>query len=288
MTNPRAVPNVPLAMRQLGAAALRVRGPVAMTRFLRSPVLAGEGIPHGDGRPVVLLPPAAAGDWLMPIMLSWLRRLDYDAYRSSISLHVDCSDRTMSRVLPRVEEIGDRHGRKVTLVGHSRGGLLAHAMAAARPDLVERVITLASPLSDPFRVTNLTLAAAAAATRRRLQRSDPALLTMGCLTEACACTYGRFFRRPLTPHSPPLISLFTRHDEVVGWQACLLEGAHNIEIRGTHVGLLASRNVYTTIAHALTGEYDEPGITWQGPAPTLAEMSHSAAQHEVAQLRDEA
>ena len=265
------VSDVPLAVRQLGAAALRVRGPVALSKFLRSEVLAGNGIPHGDGRPVVLLPPAAAGDWLMPVMLAWLRRIHYTAYRSSISLHVDCSDRTMSRVLPRVEEIAERQGRKVTLVGHSRGGLLSRAMAVARPDLVERVITLASPVDEPFSVTNLTLAAAANATRSRLQR-DPALLTMGCLTEACACTYGRFFRTPLTPTSPPLVCLFTRHDDVVRWQACRTEGARNIEVRGTHVGLLASRNVYTTLAHALTGAYDEPGTTWDGPPPEVVPL----------------
>jgi hypothetical protein len=93
----RPVRDVPLAVRQLGAAALRVRGPVALTRFLRSEVLAGHGIPHGDGRPVVVLPPAAAGDWLLPVMLAWLRRIGYTGYRSSIGLHVDCSDRTMSK-----------------------------------------------------------------------------------------------------------------------------------------------------------------------------------------------
>ncbi|MGB8650507.1 MAG: hypothetical protein WCD35_07575 [Mycobacteriales bacterium] len=263
----KPVRDVPLAVRQLGAAALRVRGPVAMTRFLRSEVLAGQGIPHGDGRPVVLLPPAAAGDWLMPVMLGWLRRIGYTAYRSSIGLHVDCSDRTMARVLPRIEEIAERNGRRVTLVGHSRGGLLSRAIGTARPDLVERVVTLASPLDQPFAVTNLTLAAAATVARNRLQHRDPALLTMGCLTESCACTYGRFFRAALRPDGPPLVSLFTRSDGVVRWQSCVLEGARNIEIRGTHVGLLAARNVYTTLAHALTGEYDEPGTTWCGPAP---------------------
>ena len=38
-----------------------VRGPVALTRFLRSDVLAGRGVPHGDGSPVLVLPPAVAG-----------------------------------------------------------------------------------------------------------------------------------------------------------------------------------------------------------------------------------
>ena len=254
--------DVPLAVRQLGAAALRVRGPVALTRFLRSEVLAGRGIPHGDGSPVILLPPAAAGDWLMPIMLSWLRRIGYQSYRSSIGLHVDCSDRTMTRVLPRFEQIAADTGQKVTLVGHSRGGLLARAVGSSRPDLIRRIITLASPINEPFAVRNLTLAAAASVARNRLQHREPALLEMGCMTEACACAYGRFFRAPLPADGPPLVSLFTRHDDVVRWESCVVEGARNVEVRGTHVGLLASRNVYTALAHALAGEYDEPGTDW--------------------------
>lgn len=261
---------VPLAVRQIGAAALRVRGPVALTRFLRSDVLAGAGVPHGDGEPVVVLPPAVAGDWLMPIMVGWLGRIGYTGYRSSIRLHVDCSDRTLSKVLPRVEEIADRHGSKVTLLGHSRGGLLARALAGARPDLVERVVAVASPLNEPFAVTNLTLAAAARVARNRLQNGDPVKLNMGCMTEACACTYGRFFRAPL--QGPPLVSLFTRQDEIVRWQSCLADGARNVEIRGSHVGVLASRNVYDVVAHALTGELDAPGITWLGPEPGGTEL----------------
>ncbi|MFN2537207.1 MAG: hypothetical protein ABR549_03520 [Mycobacteriales bacterium] len=264
--------DLPLAVKQLGSAALRVRGPVALTRFLRSDVLAGKGVPHGDGQPVLVLPPAIAGDWLMPVMLSWLRRIGYTACTSQIALHVDCSDRTMSRMLPRLEQIAEQRQAKVTLFGHSRGGLLSRAMMTARPDLVERVITLASPIHEPFAVTNLTLAKAADVARARLQK-DPDRLTMGCLTQACACTYGRFFRTELTPELPPLIALFTRSDEVVRWQACLEEGARNIEVRGSHLGVLASRNVYTTLSHALAGEYDEAGITWDGEAPTLAELA---------------
>jgi triacylglycerol lipase len=179
--------DLPLAVKQLGSAALRVRGPVALTRFLRSDVLAGKGVPHGHGGPVLVLPPAIAGDWLMPVMQSWLRRIQYTPYISQISLHVDCSDRTMARILPRLEEIAERHASKVTLVGHSRGGLLSRALMTARPDLIERVIALTSPLHEPFAVTNLTLARAADLARSRLQK-DPARLNMGCLTEACACT----------------------------------------------------------------------------------------------------
>lgn len=261
------VRDVPLALSQLGAAALRVRGPVALSRFLRSDVYAGRGIPHGDGQPVLLLPPAVAGDWLMPLMQSWVRRVGYHGYRSSIALHVDCSDRTLTRVLPRVEQVADAEGRKVMLVGHSRGGLLARAIGAARPDLVERVVTLGSPLTDSFAVRNLVLAAGATLARNRLQ-ANPARMSLGCMTHACACTYGRYFRADLPV---PLVSLFSRTDEVVRWETCLAEGARNVEVRGTHVGLLAARNVYTAVANALAGELDEPGTDWLG-APPLAEL----------------
>jgi triacylglycerol lipase len=264
--------DVPQALGQLGSAALRVRGPVTMRRFLRSDVVQGIGVPHGQGQPVLLLPPAIAGDWLMPVMQAWVRRIGYTGYRSSISLHVDCSDRTMTRLLPRIEEVAERHGDKVTLLGHSRGGLLARSVAAARPDLVERVVCLGSPLAEPFAVANLTLAKGADLARVRLHR-DPVRKSLGCLTEACACTYGRFFRTGLTM---PLVSLFSRSDEVVRWDSCLADGARNVEVRATHTGMLMARNVYSAVARALAGELDLPGTDWIGeppaatPAPPVA------------------
>ncbi len=255
---------MPRALRQLGTAAFRVRPPWAHTAFLRSDVLAGRGIPHGDGAPVVLLPPAVAGDWLLPILSNWLRRIGYTPFPSTIALHIDCSDRTMSRLMPRVEQVAATSGRRVTLLGHSRGGLLSRALAAERPDLVERVVTLASPLADPFVISNLTLAAAASLARARLQRHG----REGCLTPACACPYGRAFSAPwpVGPDAPRLVSLFTRGDEVIRWQTCLVGYGHNVEVRGSHTGLLASRNAYLAIAEALAGTYDEPGTTWCQPA----------------------
>ncbi|MDP9100921.1 MAG: GPI inositol-deacylase [Actinomycetota bacterium] len=264
--HPATARDVPRALRQLGKAALRVRAPWAHTAFLRSDVLAGRGVPRGDGAPVVLLPPAVAGDWLLPILSNWLRRIGYVPYPSTIALHIDCSDRTMTRLLPRVEALAQRSQRRVVLLGHSRGGLLSRALAGARPDLVERVVTLASPLADPYVIQNLTLAAAASLARSRMQRHG----RVDCLTAACACPYGAAFASPWPtgPDAPRLVSLFTRSDEVVRWQTCLVPYAHNVEVRGSHTGLLASRNAYQVIAEALAGRYDEPGTTWCGEPPS--------------------
>jgi triacylglycerol lipase len=259
--------DVPRAVVQLGGAVLRVRPPWAHAAFLRSDVFAGRGVPHGAGEPVVLLPAAVAGDWIMPVLSGWLRRIGYRPFPSTISLHVDCSDRTLSRLLPHLERIADVQGQALTLLGHSRGGLLARAAASSRPELVRRVVTLASPLSEPFAVTNLTLTAAASLARRRFERAG----RTGCLTAACACPFGVAFDAPWPtgPDAPRLVSLFTRSDEVVGWQACLTPDGHNVEVRGTHTGLLVARNAYVALAHALAGAYDQPGTTWAEPRPLV-------------------
>lgn len=254
-------PTIGIAAVQLGQAALRVRSPLRLLTFLRSDVVAGLGVPHGSGQPVVILPPAAGTDTAATILSRWLRRIGYSPQPSTIGWHVDCSDRTLERLLPHLERLAESHGQPVNLFGHSRGGLLARAAALSRPDLVSRVVAVASPLTAPFAITNLALAAAADLARRRLH-STPELSARGCLTEACACPYGLAYRQSWTTDHPPLVSLFTQSDAVIRWQACLAPYAHNVEVRGTHTGLLLSRNAFVVIADALAGRYDRPGTTW--------------------------
>jgi pimeloyl-ACP methyl ester carboxylesterase len=50
-------------------------------------------------------------------------------------------------LLPLVEDAARQAGHRAALIGHSLGGILACLAAAARPDLVESVVTLGSPLA---------------------------------------------------------------------------------------------------------------------------------------------
>ena len=54
----------------------------------------------------------------------------------------------------RLEEIADKYGRRVSLVGWSLGGVFAREVAKLRPDLVEMVFTLGSPFSGDPRANN--------------------------------------------------------------------------------------------------------------------------------------
>ncbi len=47
-----------------------------------------------------------------------------------------------------------RHGRKISLVGWSLGGLHARELAKLEPDLVRSVVSLGSPFAGSMKATN--------------------------------------------------------------------------------------------------------------------------------------
>ena len=60
---------------------------------------------------------------------------------------------TLERLALRLEAFGK--GGKVILVGWSLGGVFARELAKARPDLVDKVVTLGSPFSGDMRANNV-------------------------------------------------------------------------------------------------------------------------------------
>ena len=119
-----------------------------MSALLRDPVFRGRGVPRGDGRPVLLIPGFLSGDWSMTVLSNWLERIGYKAHLSGILFNVHDSERLLAGLRRRLLEIEEEAGARVSLVGHSRGGLLAKVLAQRRPKSIEQVITLGSPLAD--------------------------------------------------------------------------------------------------------------------------------------------
>src|SRR5215207_1930497 len=116
----------------------------------RSPVLRGAGVPPGHGRGVLLIPGFLAGDGTLGTMTQWLRAAGYRTKRAGIRANVSCSEVACARLEERLECLAERTGRRVVIIGQSRGGVLAKALGARRPDLVAGVVTLGAPvLSRP-------------------------------------------------------------------------------------------------------------------------------------------
>src|SRR5438874_771506 len=118
------------------------RAGLETARLLRDPVLAGDGIPHGDDGPVLLIPGFLAGDGSLVLMTHWLRRLGYRTRRAGIRFNVGCTADAMGPLEERVEAMADAAGRPVRIIGQSRGGTFARLLAVRRPDLVAGLVTL--------------------------------------------------------------------------------------------------------------------------------------------------
>jgi triacylglycerol lipase len=221
-----------------------------LARLLVDPVyLSQSGVERGDGRPVVLLPGFLAGDRTLAVMAGWLRRLGYVPHTCGFVANVDCSDRAVQRIEGHIDAVYRRHGRRVALVGHSRGGHFARAMGARAPDRVSHAISLGADLRGLIGVSVPTLAAVAAVrqglvlTRRtRAER---------CFTAECTCAFARDYARSFPTDQVRLTSIYSIQDGVVHWQGAVVPEADCVEVTGSHVGLAFNRKAYRAIAHAL-------------------------------------
>src|SRR5918999_5282142 len=120
--------------------------------LLRDPVLRGEGLADGRGRPALLIPGFMAGDPSLALMSDWLRRAGYRPTRAGMRSNVGCSGAGLGALEERLERAVERQGERAVVIGQSRGGSQAKVLAARRPDLVCGVVTLGSPHVDPLAV----------------------------------------------------------------------------------------------------------------------------------------
>ena len=203
--------------------------------LVRDPVFRGEGVKDGRGQPVLLIPGFLAGDDSLALMTRWLRSTNHHAKRAGIRMNVDCSQRSVQRLEDKVEALVERQGQRAAIVGQSRGGHFARVLAKRRPDLVAGIITLGSPLTEPLALHPLVRAQVYAV---------GALGTVGvrglfrhtCLWGDCCRDFWADADAPL-PKGVSFLSVYSRSDGVVRWQACLDPHAEHLEVRATHIGM---------------------------------------------------
>jgi pimeloyl-ACP methyl ester carboxylesterase len=249
--DPAAPPAGPEERRWWGRHLAEIRWQAELARLIADPVFRGQGVRRGNGAPVLLLPGFLAGDGSLVVMRSWLERMGYRPFTSGITMNVDCSERALLRLDARLAAIHAQSGLPVTLIGHSRGGHFAKALAHWRPERTAAVISLGAGLDTPFDISVPTKAAVATV-RAIHRRLDPARGGRGCLTDRCGCAFSRHYAGAFPAHVP-LTSIYSREDGVVWWEACVVPYARNVEVTGSHVGLAFNRKVYRVIGDALAG-----------------------------------
>jgi len=176
----------------------------------------------------------------MTVMHGWLQRIGYSAHMSGIYFNVRASEHMLAGLRRRLNEIRAGAASRVTLVGHSRGGLLAKVLAQRQPDAIEQVIALGSPLADQSDITPLTQAAVGVV--RTVNE-----IGFGLRLRA----EGRFAYDLKQAPAVPTTSIYTRSDDVVNFRSCIRPDIPSIAVWGSHNGLVINPEVYRLLGRLL-------------------------------------
>jgi pimeloyl-ACP methyl ester carboxylesterase len=201
-------------------------------------------LPAGDGHPVLVLPGLLAGDGSTVALRCLLRGLGYDVSGWELGRNLGPTAEAVSGMDGRLEELVQRHGHRVSLVGWSLGGIFARTLVRRSPELVRQVVTLGSPF--------------------RLARSDQSRATR--VFERFSHLHVEHLSLPLEDGAEPLpvptTSVYSRYDGIVAWRACLdAPGpfAENVEVYGSHLGL--GHN--PAVIWAVTDRLAQPEGAWR-------------------------
>lgn len=179
--------------------------------------------PRGDGHPVLVLPGLMAGDASTLVLRRYLRRLGYDVHGWKLGRNIGPTPEAVYGMGAKLDALAERHGRKVSIVGWSLGGIYARVLARLNPDDVRQVITLGSP----YRIKDGSESRA----HRTYERFSH-LHIDGVIDPAT--------RDAAAPIDVPSTSVYSKLDGIVPWQTCMEPAGpqrESIEVLGSHFGL---------------------------------------------------
>ena len=218
-------------------------------RLFRHPLL--RHAPRGDGHPIFVLPGFLTNDGRTRHLRRFLASLGYEVYGWGEGVNWGPTDYAIAAIERRLQELRRRHGRKVTLIGHSLGGLLARELAKKFPDDVRGVVMLGAPIRLPTATSLAVFFRLLARFHRTAHGLEIAELN-----------------RP-PPDSIPVTAIYTREDGIVAWESCLEHGGErreNVEVRGTHSTLPSNPLALAVVADRLA-QPEDSWCAYVQPAP---------------------
>ena len=205
--------------------------------------------PRGDGASAILIPGFLAGDPSLTRMARWLKAGDFSLVRSGIRWNVDCLEDTVNSVEKRLEVAVEEEGRRALVIGQSRGGVVGRVLAVRRPDLVETLVTLGSPLRSQTAVhPPVWLSIGIVGGLGSL--GFPGMLSHTCADGDC-CRESREAVEAPFPEDVRFISFYSRGDSVVRYEACLDPAAEHVEIASSHLGMGVDATVWRILSRKL-------------------------------------
>ena len=199
--------------------------------------------PAGDGHPVMLLPGVMGGDGYSLSLRRFLSRLGYPAHGWGMGRNFGPREGVLEALEQRVDAMCQEYGTKISLVGHSLGGIFARELARELPDSIRQVISLGSPFGKGRMAASLP-------SRLFTALNPPEELTI---------------EQDILHEAPPVptTAIYSRGDGIVNWRTTLQVDGHaqteSIRVRGSHCGMTLNPAIWLVIAERLA----LPADRWQ-------------------------
>jgi pimeloyl-ACP methyl ester carboxylesterase len=141
-------------------------------------------------------------------------------------------------------DLSDRHGRRVRMIGHSRGGQFARVLAVRHPERVEQVVAVGAPLMVKYPTFVVVKVPAELLDRAwRAGAFGPVDTTREQAVDDD--------RHLPFPDNVDFVSIWSKTDGIVDWRMSLDPEAHGLEASASHLGLISSVAGINAIATAL-------------------------------------
>jgi triacylglycerol lipase len=199
--------------------------------------------------PVLMVPGFMAGDASLAMLRRWLRRRGHRVSMSGILANVDCAERIVGRLELQLQDLAAESGERVVLIGQSRGGALARALAVRDPQSVSALVMLGTPVRD-----SLAVSAPVLRTVRWMARLGdlglPGVFSSSCGDGECCADFREELSAPLAD-GIDAVAVYSRSDAIVDWRACLDPHAESVEVDSSHCGMSVHPAVYRLLERVL-------------------------------------
>jgi pimeloyl-ACP methyl ester carboxylesterase len=118
---------------------LELRGPFELRMLKRSPLWRGEGVPAGEGRPLLIIPGFLAAPKGAVALHHILNKAGWQAEVASVGRNSGPAYVGLDAAETDLRRLEDTTGQPVTIVGHSRGGQFARVLAVRHPEFVKQI-----------------------------------------------------------------------------------------------------------------------------------------------------
>lgn len=212
----------------------------------RSPLWPDRGAPAGRGRGVLLIGGFGVPPRTVTPLGRWLAGGGWIVQTADLGWNTGCGTRAVDTAVQTLTEMSGRHG-PVTVIGHSRGGVIGRVAAVRAPDLVASLVTVCTPwaIGPPERPG---VAAMTDLTRFARRHGIDILGSIECAQGPCC----RDFRDQMdaVPACPWTLIRSTA-DRIAGDQACVPGASTETVIATSHLGAVLSTQGWGAIGDAL-------------------------------------